>query len=61
LSTGNITDRETWDYLKSVAPDLRGVRGDWDEVRSYSYSEDGVCELMRETGEMNRHRVYLLV
>ncbi|GAA5903220.1 hypothetical protein JCM5296_001209 [Sporobolomyces johnsonii] len=32
LSTGNITDRETWDYLRSVAPDLRGVRGDWDET-----------------------------
>ncbi|GAA5969085.1 hypothetical protein JCM21900_000689 [Sporobolomyces salmonicolor] len=32
LSTGNITDRETWDYLRSVAPDLRGVRGDWDEA-----------------------------
>ncbi|GAA5840082.1 hypothetical protein JCM11251_000598 [Rhodosporidiobolus azoricus] len=31
LSTGNTTDRETWDYLRSVAPDLRGVRGDWDE------------------------------
>ncbi|GAA6003444.1 retromer subunit VPS29 [Rhodotorula paludigena] len=31
LSTGNITDRETWDYLRSVAPDLRGVKGDWDE------------------------------
>ncbi|TNY21160.1 Metallo-dependent phosphatase-like protein [Rhodotorula diobovata] len=33
LSTGNITDRETWEYLRSVAPDLRGVRGDCDEVR----------------------------
>ncbi|GAA6048827.1 hypothetical protein JCM3770_003641 [Rhodotorula araucariae] len=31
LSTGNITDRETWEYLRSVCPDLRGVRGDWDE------------------------------
>ncbi|GAA5993439.1 hypothetical protein JCM5350_000093 [Sporobolomyces pararoseus] len=34
LSTGNITDRETWDYLRSVAPDLRGARGDWDETTS---------------------------
>lgn len=32
LSTGNTTDRETWDYLRSVAPDVRGVRGDWDDV-----------------------------
>ncbi|GAA5863730.1 hypothetical protein JCM3774_001232 [Rhodotorula dairenensis] len=31
LSTGNTTDRETWDYLRTVAPDVRGVRGDWDE------------------------------
>ncbi|GAA5961925.1 hypothetical protein JCM8115_001612 [Rhodotorula mucilaginosa] len=31
LSTGNTTDRETWDYLRSVAPDVRGVRGDWDD------------------------------
>ncbi|GAA6063092.1 hypothetical protein JCM10212_003290 [Sporobolomyces blumeae] len=31
LSTGNITDRETWDYLRTVAPDLRGVKGDSDE------------------------------
>ncbi|BGP26546.1 vacuolar protein sorting protein [Rhodotorula toruloides] len=31
LSTGNTTDQETWDYLRSVAPDVRGVRGDWDE------------------------------
>ncbi|GAA5848072.1 hypothetical protein JCM3766R1_006395 [Sporobolomyces carnicolor] len=34
LSTGNVTDRETWDYLRTVAPDLRGVRGDWDETTS---------------------------
>lgn len=34
LSTGNVTDRETWDYLRSVSPDLRGVRGDWDETTS---------------------------
>lgn len=29
-----MTDRETWDYLRTVAPDLRGVRGDWDETTS---------------------------
>lgn len=31
LSTGNICDRETWDYLRGVAADLRGVRGEFDE------------------------------
>ncbi|BGP18437.1 hypothetical protein JCM10213_001684 [Rhodosporidiobolus nylandii] len=35
LSTGNISDRETWEYLRSVAPDLRGVRGDWDEPSAH--------------------------
>ncbi|GAA6043871.1 hypothetical protein JCM8097_001203 [Rhodosporidiobolus ruineniae] len=35
LSTGNTTDRETWDYLRSVAPDIRGVRGDWDEPSAH--------------------------
>lgn len=32
LSTGNTTDPETYDYLRTVAPDVRDVRGDWDEV-----------------------------
>lgn len=32
VSTGNVCDRETWEYLRGVAPDLRGVRGEYDEV-----------------------------
>ncbi|SGY99625.1 BQ5605_C034g11294 [Microbotryum silenes-dioicae] len=31
LCTGNVCDKETWEYLRSVAPDLRGVRGEYDE------------------------------
>ncbi|SCV70018.1 BQ2448_1412 [Microbotryum intermedium] len=31
LCTGNVCDRETWEYLRTVAPDLRGVRGEYDE------------------------------
>ena len=31
--TGNVCDRETYDFLRSVAPDVRAVRGDWDDVR----------------------------
>ena len=34
ICTGNVCDRETWDYLRTVAPDVRGVRGDFDEVRA---------------------------
>ena len=32
LSTGNICDRETWEWLKSVGSDVRGVAGEWDDV-----------------------------
>lgn len=32
MCTGNVCDRETWEYLRGVAPDLRGVRGDYDEA-----------------------------
>ncbi|KAK4054282.1 Vacuolar protein sorting-associated protein 29 [Microbotryomycetes sp. JL201] len=31
VSTGNICDRETWEYLRGIAPDLRAVKGDFDE------------------------------
>jgi vacuolar protein sorting-associated protein 29 len=37
LCTGNVCDRETYDYLRTVAADVHVVRGDYDEVRS-SYS-----------------------
>lgn len=32
VCTGNLCDRETWEYLRGVAPDVRGVRGDYDDV-----------------------------
>jgi vacuolar protein sorting-associated protein 29 len=36
LCTGNVCDRETYDYLRTVAADVHVVRGDYDEVRSLS-------------------------
>ena len=36
LCTGNVCDRETYDYLRTVAADVHIVRGDYDEVRSSS-------------------------
>jgi vacuolar protein sorting-associated protein 29 len=36
VCTGNVCDRETWEYLRGVAPDLRGVRGEYDEVSAKS-------------------------
>jgi vacuolar protein sorting-associated protein 29 len=37
LCTGNVCDRETYDYLRTVAADVHVVRGDYDEVRSYVF------------------------
>ena len=34
LCTGNVCDRETYEYLRTVSPDVHVVRGDYDEVRS---------------------------
>ncbi|KAM0747323.1 Metallo-dependent phosphatase [Meredithblackwellia eburnea MCA 4105] len=31
VCTGNVCDRETWEYLRGVAPDVRSVRGEYDE------------------------------
>lgn len=36
VCTGNVCDRETWEYLRGVAPDVRGVRGEYDEVSKSS-------------------------
>lgn len=37
LCTGNLCDRETYEYLRTVAPDVHIVRGDYDEVWSFHY------------------------
>ena len=36
LCTGNLCTKESFDYLKSLASDVHVVRGDFDEVCSYS-------------------------
>lgn len=36
LCTGNVCDRETYEYLRTVAADVCVVRGDYDEVHSFS-------------------------
>jgi vacuolar protein sorting-associated protein 29 len=33
LCTGNVCDRETYDWLKTVSADVQVVKGDYDEVR----------------------------
>jgi vacuolar protein sorting-associated protein 29 len=33
ICTGNVCDRETYDYLRTIAPEVHVVRGDFDDVR----------------------------
>lgn len=37
LCTGNVCDRETYEYLRTVSPDVNVVKGDYDEVRTLVY------------------------
>lgn len=41
LCTGNVCDRETYEYLRTVAADVHVVRGDYDEVRLLSRGSSG--------------------
>lgn len=34
ICTGNVCDKETHEYLRSIAPEIHVVRGDADEVGS---------------------------
>ena len=36
ICTGNVCDRETFDYLRTIAPDVHVVRGEFDEVSQAS-------------------------
>ena len=33
ICTGNVSDKETYDYLRTIAPEVHVVRGEFDEVR----------------------------
>jgi vacuolar protein sorting-associated protein 29 len=37
LCTGNVCDRETYEYLRTIAGDVYVVRGDYDEVHTCHY------------------------
>lgn len=34
LCTGNVCDKETYEYLRTISPDVNVVKGDYDEVSS---------------------------
>lgn len=44
ICTGNVCDRETWEYLRTIAPDVKGVKGDFDEVRDSEPARTGVVK-----------------
>jgi len=37
LCTGNVCDKETYDYLRTISPDVHVVKGDYDEVLVFCY------------------------
>ena len=37
LCTGNVCDRETYEYLRTISPDVHVVKGDYDEVRRTAF------------------------
>jgi putative phosphoesterase len=43
ICTGNVCDKETYDYLKTVASDVHVVRGDWDDVSLMRYPSLYLC------------------
>ena len=51
LCTGNLCDRETYEYLRTVSPDVHVVRGDYDEV-SLHHTNGVVQELMALDSEL---------
>jgi vacuolar protein sorting-associated protein 29 len=40
ICTGNVCDKETYDYLRTVAGDVHVVRGDYDEVSAHREEDD---------------------
>ena len=49
LCTGNVCDRETYEYLRTVSPDVNVVKGDYDEVRACCFRSS-----LRERAETGR-------
>ena len=46
ICTGNVCDRETYDYLRTIAPEVHVVRGEFDEVRLPSFGKWHQADLM---------------
>jgi vacuolar protein sorting-associated protein 29 len=40
ICTGNVCDKETYDYLRTIANDVHVVKGDYDEVRRAAPVDD---------------------
>lgn len=53
ICTGNVCDRETLDYLRTIAGDVHVAKGDWDEVRN-----DTKSLAMRLSHVLRRTRIF---
>jgi predicted phosphodiesterase len=60
LCTGNVCDRETYEWLRTVSTDVQVVKGDYDEVRVVSeYSANIILTLYMEASSVPPlHRGY---
>jgi predicted phosphodiesterase len=61
ICTGNVCDKETYDYLRTIAPEVHVVRGDFDEVSSRFADKFQVMPLITRTRfhPANRTRTFL--
>lgn len=41
ICTGNVSDKETYDYLRTIAPEVHVVRGEFDQVNLSFYPLPG--------------------
>ena len=55
LCTGNVCDRETYEYLRTVSPDVNVVKGDYDEVRVCCVQESLREHTEAECGIVRQH------
>ncbi|KAK1220323.1 Vacuolar protein sorting-associated protein 29 [Marasmius sp. AFHP31] len=39
LCTGNVCDKETYEYLRTISPDVHVVKGDYDETSNFPLSQ----------------------
>ena len=55
LCTGNVCDKETYEWIRTIAPEVHVVKGDYDEVCVDFGSESSLSNIIRRV-QPSRHR-----